>query len=126
MTQQRQSASHVGQGYGRAGRDGQIRRRNQNGRGGDRREADPPNKPELYARAYNNTLGNCLLKADRKKEALLAFLHVDQLYANHPLAHAEALKNLVALWSELGNPQRSAEAQQMLKARYGNTRWGKG
>src|SRR5262249_44116677 len=42
-------------------------------------KADPENA-ELHARAYN-ILGNCYLAAGKKKEALLAFLHVDLLYS---------------------------------------------
>ena len=37
----------------------------------------------------------------RTKEALLAFLHVDVLYGSSPETHAEALANLVELFTEL-------------------------
>ena len=45
-------------------------------------DADPEDK-ELHARAYN-ALGNCYEKAGQTKDALLAFLHVDVLYAPCP------------------------------------------
>ncbi|MGE0535937.1 MAG: hypothetical protein AB7O68_13235 [Pirellulales bacterium] len=84
-----------------------------------------PEQGELFARAYN-TLGTCLRAAGKKKEALLAFLHVDVLYAAQAQAHAEALKNLTELWPEVGQPQRAAAAQELLKSRYPNSRWAKG
>jgi tetratricopeptide (TPR) repeat protein len=86
--------------------------------------AADPEDAELCAKAYN-ALGSCLRKAGRSKDALLAFLHVDILYASQPAAHAEALKNLTELWSEVGNPARAAEAQDILKSRYANSRWAK-
>jgi tetratricopeptide (TPR) repeat protein len=87
--------------------------------------AADPEQSELFARAYN-TLGTCLRAAGKKKEALLAFLHVDVLYAAQAQAHAEALKNLTELWPEVGQPQRAVEAQELLKSRYPNSRWAKG
>ncbi|MBX9788317.1 MAG: hypothetical protein K2Y37_05335 [Pirellulales bacterium] len=87
--------------------------------------AGDPEQSELFARAYN-TLGTCLRAAGKKKEALLAFLHVDVLYASQAQAHAEALKNLTELWPEVGQPQRAVEAQELLKSRYPNSRWAKG
>ena len=87
--------------------------------------AADPEQGELFARAYN-TLGTCLRAAGKKKEALLAFLHVDVLYAAQAQAHAEALKNLTELWPEVGQPQRAVEAQELLKSRYPNSRWAKG
>lgn len=84
-----------------------------------------PEQAELHARAYN-TLGTCLRKAGKNKEALLAFLHVDVLYPAIPQAHAEALHNLVELWPTAGNPQRAVQAQETLKSRYPNSPWAKG
>jgi tetratricopeptide (TPR) repeat protein len=79
---------------------------------------------QLHARAYV-TLGNCLNKAGRKQEALLAFLHVDVLYFGFPQEHAEALANLSLLWQELKNADRALEARQTLVERYKNSRWAK-
>jgi tetratricopeptide (TPR) repeat protein len=86
-------------------------------------QADPE-QIDLYARAYN-TLGSALRKTGRTKDALMAFLHVDLLYFTVPEAHAEALANLAELWDELHEPQRADRARQMLKERYGNSRWAK-
>jgi tetratricopeptide (TPR) repeat protein len=84
-----------------------------------------PEVQDVAARAYN-ALGTCFRRADRPKDALLAFLHVDLLYPAEAMQHAEALKNLAELWPEVGNSQRAAEAEEVLRTRYANTRWAKG
>jgi len=76
----------------------------------------------LLGRAYV-ALGNCYLVADRKKDALLAFLHVDLLYNTDPDSHAEALAHLTSLWTALGKPDRAREARELLDQRYANSRW---
>jgi tetratricopeptide (TPR) repeat protein len=81
-----------------------------------------PERSALQALAYN-TLGRCYLKADKKKDALLAFLHVDILYQSVPEAHAEALAHLAPLWESMGKADRSREARKMLQERYPNSRW---
>ncbi len=86
-------------------------------------DADPQQK-ELLARAYN-ALGTCYEKANKTKDALFAFLHVDVLYNTVPEAHAEALYHLVPLWKAIGQDERSREAGQMLHQRYAGTRWAK-
>lgn len=78
----------------------------------------------LMARAYN-ALGACQRQSGQPKAALLAYLHTDLLYFTQPDAHAEALANLAQLWNELREPERAAEAQQMLKDRYPNSAWAK-
>jgi len=87
-------------------------------------EADPEDA-DLHARAYV-TLGNCYRqKPGATKEALLAFLHVDVLYASQAEAHAEALANLRELWNEVGKPDRAQQAADMLAERYKNSPWAK-
>lgn len=86
-------------------------------------DADPQQK-ELHARAYN-ALGTCYEKANKNKEALFAFLHVDVLYNTVPDAHAEALANLVTLWKAIGQDDRSRESKELLQQRYPNSRWAK-
>lgn len=81
-----------------------------------------PEEKVLHARAYN-ALGRCYEKGGRTKDALLAFLHVDVLYANVPEAHAEALSHLASLWRAVGQEQRAREARQMLEDRYAGSRW---
>jgi tetratricopeptide (TPR) repeat protein len=84
-------------------------------------KADPENQ-ELHARAYN-ILGNCYLAAGKKKDALLAFLHVDLLYARFPEQHAEALANLATLWAEVDKADRAAQAQATLNEKYPGSVW---
>ncbi len=84
-------------------------------------DTDPQQK-ELHARAYI-ALGKCYEKAGKAKDALLAFLHVDVLYNTVPEAHAESLAHLAPLWQAIGQEERAREARQMLKERYGNSRW---
>ena len=62
---------------------------------------------EIHARA-NVVLGNCYKAAGKKKEARLAFLHVHLLFPRNPELHAEALANLAALATDLGQPERAA------------------
>ncbi|GIW95134.1 MAG: hypothetical protein KatS3mg110_3175 [Pirellulaceae bacterium] len=81
-----------------------------------------PQDVELFARAYN-ALGLCHLKAGRTKDALLAFLHVDLLFASQSDAHAEALYYLSDLWSQVGRSDRAAEARSLLKSRYAGSVW---
>ena len=76
----------------------------------------------LHARAYN-TLGAAYQAAQKPKDALMAYLHTDVLYFQDPEFHAEALANLVQLWSSVHKPQRSKEAEGRLKNQYTNSRW---
>jgi tetratricopeptide (TPR) repeat protein len=84
-------------------------------------KADPENQ-ELYARAYN-VLGNCYLAAGKKKDALLAFLHVDLLYSRFADLHAESLANLATLWAEVDKTDRAGQARAMLKEKYPTSAW---
>ena len=86
-------------------------------------DADPEEQ-ELHARAYI-AKGKCYEKGGQTKDALIAFLHVDVVYATVPDAHAEALAHLAPLWQAVGQEQRAREARQMLKERYGGSKWAK-
>jgi tetratricopeptide (TPR) repeat protein len=77
---------------------------------------------DLHARAYN-VQGNCYLAADKKKEALIAFLHVDVLFAGAAEQHAEALAHLATLWKDVDKSDRAQQAQAQLKQRYPNSSW---
>jgi tetratricopeptide (TPR) repeat protein len=81
-----------------------------------------PKDVKLMSRAYN-ALGNAYLKAGKKKEALLAFLHTDLLYFAEPDAHAEALYHLATLWTDVNKSDRSIEARNTLKQRYAGSVW---
>lgn len=84
-------------------------------------KADAENQ-ELHAGAYL-VLGNSYLVAGKKKEALLAFLHIDLLYPRVSQAHAEALAHLATLWTELEKPDRAAQARGQLKEKYPQSQW---
>jgi tetratricopeptide (TPR) repeat protein len=86
-------------------------------------KADPEGSP-LMARAYN-ILGTAQRQAGRTKEALLAFLHVDVLYATVPDAHAEALANLADLWDQVHKTERANRARKTLMEQYPESPWAK-
>jgi tetratricopeptide (TPR) repeat protein len=77
---------------------------------------------ELHARAYN-ALGSCYRSAGKKKEALIAYLHTDLLFAGFPEQHAEALAALSTLWAEVDKVDRATQAKATLKERYPGSRW---
>ena len=72
---------------------------------------------QLHARAYN-ALGMAHRKAGRAQDALLAYLHVTELYFTSPKEHIEALENLVELWNEVHQPERADKARDLLQERY--------
>lgn len=77
---------------------------------------------ELFARAYN-ALGDCYRKANKPKDALMAYLHVDILFVQDADAHAEALSRLTDLWTQVEKPDRAVQARNLLKSRYAGSRW---
>ncbi len=82
------------------------------------------NDKVLMADAYV-TLGIALRRANRPKEALLAFLHVDAIYDSVPDLHAEALANLIAVFGELHKPDHAGACKQKLLREYPNSPWAK-
>ena len=81
-----------------------------------------PDDASLQAEAYLRQ-GDCLAAMDKKKEALLAYLHVDVLFAAEKSLHPEALYHLSTLWTAVGQPGRASEAQSKLETDYPNSRW---
>ncbi len=79
-------------------------------------------KAKLMARAYN-ALGACYRATGQNNAAVLAYLHVDLLYENQSIQHAEALYHLGTLWSTVGHSDRAAQANAKLKQRYANSPW---
>lgn len=75
---------------------------------------------EAYLRKGDN-----LLAADKKKDALLAYLHVDVLFSSEKDLHAEALYHLATLWNEVAQPGRAATARAKLSQDYPNSEWTK-
>ena len=78
----------------------------------------------LMADAYI-TLGIAYRQANRPKDALLAFLHVNVIYDNVPELHAEALANLINVFHELHQPGHSGDCKQRLLKEYPNSPWAK-
>ena len=78
----------------------------------------------LLAQGYN-VLGTAYRQAGRTEEALLAFLHVDVLYASLPDAHAEALANLAELWEQVHKTERANHARKVLEEQYPDSPWAK-
>lgn len=69
--------------------------------------------------------GDSLQALGRSKDALMAYLHVDLLFAQEPALHAEALFHLSRLWSEAGKPERAGDARTRLVNDYRNSEWAK-
>lgn len=78
----------------------------------------------LQAEAYVMQ-GTCLQATNKTKEAVLAYLHVDVLFARESAYHAEALYHLARLWKVVQHPDRSLEAQAKLEGSYPNSEWTK-
>lgn len=66
----------------------------------------------------HNTLGDCLLAANRPKDALYAYLHTDLLFFKDKEEHPKALAKIVQLWRQLKRDDRADEALDRLKAEY--------
>lgn len=82
----------------------------------------PAEDAPAQAPAYN-ALGDCLLAANRPKEALLAFLHTDLLYSRDQEEHPRALRQIELLFRRLGQTARADEYAQRLKQDYPNSPW---
>jgi tetratricopeptide (TPR) repeat protein len=72
--------------------------------------------------AYN-TLGDCLRVAGRPKDALIAYLHTDELYSKDKEQHPRALAQIVQLWRELKRDDRADEVLARLKQDYPQSPW---
>lgn len=79
---------------------------------------------EIFAR-INNAKGTCYQALGKSTDALLSFLQTDFLFSSDPEAHAEALYHLKSLWTEYGNPSKSADAKKRLTSQYASSVWAK-
>ncbi len=78
----------------------------------------------VLAEAYLRQ-GDCLRLLGRQKEAVLAYLHVDLLFAAEATVHAESLYHLGTLWSAVGHPERASSARERLRSDYPQSPWTK-
>jgi TolA-binding protein len=85
-------------------------------------QATPPEDAPAQAAAYN-TLGDCLRAANRTKDALLAYLHTDLLYAKDKQEHPRALFQIERLFRELKQDTRADEYAQRLRQDYPRSKW---
>lgn len=69
--------------------------------------------------------GDCLREKGDDQDAVLAYLHVDVLFAGEKPLHAEALFRLSQLWDKVGNKARADEARDRLRSDYDYTEWAK-
>lgn len=76
----------------------------------------------VLAEAWNHK-GDCLRQLNQPKAALMAYLHVDVLYASEPAEHAEALLRLSQLWGPTGHQDRADDAAARLTEKYPNSSW---
>jgi tetratricopeptide (TPR) repeat protein len=76
----------------------------------------------VQSRAYN-ALGDCLAAAAKPKDALLAYLHVDLLYAKDKEEHPRALRRIEELFRKMGQLPRADEYGRRLKQEYPNSHW---
>lgn len=84
----------------------------------------PADDSALQAEAYV-LQGNCLQGLSKTKEAILAYLHVDVLFARESALHAESLYQLSRLWRLVQHDDRALDAQAKLVASYPNSEWAK-
>ncbi len=84
--------------------------------------ASPAEDAAAQATAYN-TLGDCFRAANRPKDALIAYLHTDLLYAKNKEEHPRALFHIQSLFRQLKQDGRADEFAQRLKLEYPRSQW---
>jgi len=84
--------------------------------------ASPAEDVAAQSAAYN-TLGDCLVAAKHYRDAVLAYLHTDLLYAKDKEEHPRALFQLSRMFREIGNTVRAEEYAQRLKQEYPRSSW---
>jgi len=77
---------------------------------------------DLQAEAYLRQ-GDCLRELGRDKDAILAYLRVDLLFAAARTQHAESLYQLSKLWAKVGQAERAEDARDRLAEGYPGSEW---
>lgn len=76
----------------------------------------------VQAEAYL-LLGDGYRGAGKSRDAVLAYLHIDVLFASQSAAHAEALYQLSQLWPKVGHPGRGIDARERLETEFPQSPW---
>jgi len=82
----------------------------------------PLDNQRLQAQMYLRR-GALLQATGQSKQAVLAYLHVDLLFARDPAMHAESLYHLSRLWNATDDPERAADASARLRKSYPKSEW---
>lgn len=69
--------------------------------------------------------GDCYQAQNKPKDAALAYLHVPVLFPKEKAAHAEALYHLAKISGTIGQPDRAAEARELLLESFPASEWAK-
>ena len=77
----------------------------------------PPEDYATLASAYQ-TLGDCRRVANKPKDALIAYLHVDILFNRAKDQHPKAMAQIVQLWRQLKRDDRADEVLERLRQEY--------
>lgn len=85
-------------------------------------DAANPDDAATQALAYN-TLGDCLIEANKPKDALLAYLHTDILFAAEKEQHARALARIAQAWRVLKRDDRANDTLARLQEQYPKSPW---
>lgn len=83
---------------------------------------NPNTDAELHARAFLQK-GDCYRDQQKPKQAVMAYLRVELIYFRDQGAVAEALFRLSELHSQVGHPERGAEAKAKLRKQFPNNEW---
>lgn len=80
-------------------------------------KAAPPEDYTTLAAAYQ-TLGDCRRVANKPKDALIAYLHIDILFSRAKDQHPKAMAQIVQLWRQLKRDDRADEILDRLRQEY--------
>ena len=83
----------------------------------------PANETRLQAEAYVRQGDSYRQIEGHTKDAILAYLHVDVLFAKEAALPAESLFWLSKLWTSVGHPDRASTAAAKLESTYPNSEW---
>jgi tetratricopeptide (TPR) repeat protein len=87
-------------------------------------KATPVDEAATMALAYV-LQGDCYQAQNKMKDAALAYLHVPILFPKEKGPHAEALYHLHKVSAQIGQPDRAAEAKELLLESFPHSEWAK-